>query len=552
MRTDNSFAAVVAAHIKKERWGFLLSCTIITVRSIILLVPSLITQVLIDEVLGNNEYGRLWQLCLILILIPVVSACSIYIDQFFLKGLIRAANASRQTLIEGLIFRDYQEQKKYDNSGNAFLVCDMVNDLAGKMFNGTANVVWCIFTVLTGIVFCMFQNIPLTLYLLAITLLDGWIVKRVAKYYKQTNKNYLEHAADRAAFFRDTEAAIKEIRMQGCEKRFYSVYEKLLGKEVLWDKKQQEISQLSTLIGELADALVYVGIYAGGTFLVIKGRCTAGNLVALGSLYDSIFMPIHMLSGMFLEVYSIKNVVAKLEKIFFPYQKKPEQQAGEVKSLELKDVSFGYEGKGVLSYANIRVEKGIFVFLAGESGSGKSTICDLMLGLFKSQEGSLLINGTIDDIAKYRKKIHYVSQKSLVISGTVRENLLYGLDINVSDEEMKQVLMVVNLASWFMNLQEGLDAMCENEGFTLSGGEKQRLCLARALLGNPDILILDEALSAVDAESAFAILDNLKKEKKDRGILYISHNLNLCSIADVVYNLEEGKLKRTEQNGSIL
>lgn len=546
MNSNKNFASLVGKNIKKEKLGVLFSCIIITMRSVLLLLPSLIIQVLIDEVLGRMELAVLWKYCVALSLIPVVSACSIYTDKFFLKGLLRAASASRAELMRGLIYQDYQKQKEYETGVNAFLVCDSVNEMASKLFDGTGNLVWCVFTVLTGLIFCMMQNVWLTIYLLIITLAEGRFVKWLGKKTGQINQEYLNAFSEKTTFFRDSEAAVREIKMQGQEEHFNKYYEDLLEKEIFWSKREQKNGQIHKFSGELADALVYVGIYVGGAFFVLSGACSIGSLVALGGLYDAIFMPIRMLGGMFLNLFSIKNVVGKINEIFYPYSIQEREAEERVTSVGLQNVWFRYGDKMILKDVSLEVNQKYLTFLCGESGSGKSTICDLLLGLIKPAQGQVIVNGSVQNVKAFRKWIHYVSQKPVIMNGTLRQNLLYGLDgekREVSEKELKEALYMAVLDQWLKTLPDGLDTVFENEGFTLSGGEKQRICLARALLGEPDILILDEAVSAVDAKTVSLILTRVKSLKKKTGILFITHNRNSDGEADVILELERGSLK---------
>ncbi len=545
MNANRNFASLVGKNIKRERWGVIVSGIIITLRSVLLLLPSLIIRILIDEVLGRMELAVLWKYCLALTLIPIVSACSIYMDKFFLKGLLRAASASRAELMSGLVYQDYQKQKEYETGVNAFLVCDSVNEMASKLFDGTGNLVWCVFTVLSGLIFCMMQNVWLTIYLVIITLAEGKFVKYLGKKTGRMNQEYLNAFSGKAMFVRDSEAAVKEVKMQGQEERFSGHYEDLLEKEIFWSRREQRNEQIHQLSGELADALVYVGIYVGGAFFVLSGACTIGSLVALGGLYDAIFMPIHMLEGMFLNLFSIKNVVGRINDIFYPYSIQERESEESVTSVGLQNACFRYGDKAILKDVSLEVNKKCVTFLCGESGSGKSTICDLLLGLIEPEQGQVTVNGNAQNVNAFRKRIHYASQKPVIMNGTLRQNLLYGLDGRtgeICEKELKEALYMAALDEWLKTLPDGLETVFENEGFTLSGGEKQRICLARALLGEPDILILDEAVSAVDAKTVSLILTRIKRQKK-MGILFITHNRNSDGEADVILELVKGSLK---------
>lgn len=210
--------------------------------------------------------------------------------------------------------------------------------------------------------------------------------------------------------------------------------------------------------------------------------------------------------------------------------------------IKLNNVYFSYEEKEVLSGVNINIEKGDFISLVGNSGSGKSTIVDLIIGLNRSGEGEVMIdNQNINsiDIEKWRKKIGYVPQEITLFNDTIKHNITMG-DESISDENIFSSLMHAGAYDFVSELPEKLMTVVGEHGGRLSGGQRQRLAIARALVKNPELLILDESTSALDSKTEKEIIQTLLKLKGKTTIIAISHQPNIQKVADKVYFLENG------------
>lgn len=213
-------------------------------------------------------------------------------------------------------------------------------------------------------------------------------------------------------------------------------------------------------------------------------------------------------------------------------------------SIKMNNVNFSYEEKEVLSGVNINIEKGDFISLVGNSGSGKSTIVDLIIGLNKSDEGEVIIdNQNINsiNIEKWREKIGYVPQEITLFNDTIKHNITMG-DVSISDENVISSLMKAGAYDFVSELPEKLMTIVGEHGGRLSGGQRQRLAIARALVKNPELLILDESTSALDSKTEKEIIQTLLKLKGKATIIAISHQPNIQKVADKVYFLENGSV----------
>ena len=213
---------------------------------------------------------------------------------------------------------------------------------------------------------------------------------------------------------------------------------------------------------------------------------------------------------------------------------------------DFKNVKFAYkdDGKIVLNGFNLHVNPGETVAFVGESGAGKTTILNLIIGFMQPDSGEIDIDGhNLNDInlRSYRKHIAVVPQNSILFSGTIKENITYGIK-NVDENKLREVIKAANLTEFIDGLPKGVDSEVGEHGGGLSGGQRQRISIARALMRDPKVIVLDEATSALDSISEREIqkaLDNLKSE---RTTFIVAHRLSTIRNADKIAVISEGKV----------
>jgi ABC-type multidrug transport system fused ATPase/permease subunit len=215
--------------------------------------------------------------------------------------------------------------------------------------------------------------------------------------------------------------------------------------------------------------------------------------------------------------------------------------------IKFEDVSFNYPSneKLILDRVNLHVNLGTIFGIAGESGEGKSTLVDLLLGILEPTKGQIFISGLTpkNAINFHAGRISYVPQNIHLINGTLRENLTLGfLDTDFSDEHLYDILEKSALSKFVSNLPNGLDSYIQDLGTNLSGGQKQRIGIARALLTNPQLLVFDESTSALDVSTENEILESLLSMKDKLTIILIAHRITTLRICDQILFLEKGKV----------
>lgn len=340
--------------------------------------------------------------------------------------------------------------------------------------------------------------------------------------------------------------------------RLNDVNQKILDLEL---KKIKLIRYLSFIQGTFMNAIRSAMMFLF-MFLIFNGTITFGEFFGLWIYQFFIFEPLNML-GMISNQY--QETQASMDKLEVILNTKPEEKPKDpvvlknLESIEFKDVSFSYDGVPTESTKNlnIKIDKGETVAFVGPSGAGKTTIIKLLLGLYKPIKGDILINGISSDTVDYdtlRQRIGYVSQDTQLFAGTIRENLLF-VRPKASDEECISALKHSSAMTIIEKDKKGLDTKIGEGGIKLSGGEKQRLAIARALLRNPDLIIFDEATSSLDSMTEKEITDTIKDIAKVRPNLItvmIAHRLSTILHSDKIFVLEKGGLVEQGTHESLM
>lgn len=299
----------------------------------------------------------------------------------------------------------------------------------------------------------------------------------------------------------------------------------------------------------IMDLIAYGGAAIGIIFALLEfqaGRISLAQVVIFVLLSGEFFIPLRLLGSYF---HVAMNGVAAASKIYqiidMPAEEKENISCSLDKiNISLKNINFSYtEDRSILKDINLTIPNGSFISLVGESGCGKSTIASLIMGFYPYKDGSILINNCeLKSMDEHLRMKHFsiVKHKNYLFKGTVRSNLLMGRE-NASDSEMYDVLKQVDLLD-FIQENGGLDLELQENGSNLSGGQAQRLALARAILHDASVYIFDEASSNIDAESETIIFETIHKLRKHKTVILISHRLMNVVNSDCIYVLDQGRI----------
>ena len=298
----------------------------------------------------------------------------------------------------------------------------------------------------------------------------------------------------------------------------------------------------------LSNILTVVLMLYGG-YMVIDGEITIGNMVTVNGYLWMLTMPLRM-AGWW--VNDIHRFTTSAEKIYKTYSEEPDIKKpcrpverkhfnGDV---EFKDVSYRAENTDIISNISFRVKAGQTVGIIGSTGSGKSTIMNLLGRFYDTTTGEVFVDGVnVKDLDLYelRDNIGIAMQDVFLFSDTIEGNIAYGRP-NCSFEEVKKAAKMADANLFIQNMPEGYDTIVGERGVGLSGGQKQRISLARALVKDPAILILDDTTSAVDMETESYIQDQLKKIEKDCTIFIIAYRISSIKDADMILVMDKGRI----------
>ena len=410
------------------------------------------------------------------------------------------------------------------------------------------------------------------LYFLIIPIL-GTTMFFLGRKIKAIQKNIVIESANLAGSTTETIRNVELVKSLGLEeqetKRLNDVNQKVLELEL---SKLTLIRKLSftqgTIVNAMRSAILFAMLY-----LIFLGDISLGQFLTLWFYSFYIFSPLGDIGTVASQYQEAKGSMEKLQEILsIPSEVKPTNAAKieGLKSIEFKDVSFGYQSNDTLAVKDIEVsiKSGETVAFAGYSGSGKTTLIKLLVGLYKPTKGTMLLNG-IDgskiDFDALRRKIGYVSQETQLFAGTLRENLLFVQPDATDDDcwEALQSASVTGIAERGGSTPggsltaggQGLDTKIGEGGIKISGGERQRLAIARALLRKPELIIFDEATSSLDSITEKSITDTIREIAKSRPnliMVLVAHRLSTIAHANKIYVLQKGIVVESGTHADLL
>lgn len=410
----------------------------------------------------------------------------------------------------------------------------------------------------------MFQlDIALSFIALIVAPAIFGMVKKYTRKMKRTGKERQDTIGEATAFMQESLAGIQVIKGFNKIDKIIENYENVTDVEMKKIYKAAKIKAKISPINEILTALmlVLIAAYGGYTIIYLKDF-TPGDLISFLTAAGLMQQPLKRFIRRNSELYEIIPSGDRVMEIFKVkpevdcFIEEPKKFSGEVDSIEFKNVGFTYPNSEtkVLKNVSFSVKKGEVVAFVGSSGSGKTTIVNLLPRFYDIEEGSIEING-IDvreySLKQYRKYIGMVPQDTFLFSGTIADNIGFGKE-GVSFEEIIEASKMANAYNFIMDLEKEFDTEVGERGVLLSGGQKQRIAIARALIQNPAIMILDEATSALDTESEKLVQEALDKLMVGRTTFVIAHRLSTIISADKIVVMDKGEVKEIGKHEELL
>lgn len=570
-------------YLKPHKWLLSLSLLLATINQVFSLFGPAITGNILDQLVthpnffdkekllprnldeyfyGSGEYNGVFYFLGLLIGTAMVSRIAKAFQDYVVNVITQkfGANIFTDGLQHSMAlpYQEFEDQR----SGETLSILTKVREDSVKFITNFINI---FFGILVSIIFVSVYAIQLhwsimPVYVVGIFIIS-FITNFLSKRIKNIQKTIVAETNTLAGSTMESLRNIEIVKSLGLTKqevkRLNSNTYKILGLEL---RKVKSIRSLSFIQGTMVNFLQQMITFTL-LFLIFKNIVTPGQYLSLMFYGFFIFGPMQEIGNI---IISYREAQASLHN-FDTLMKKPAEEKpltpkkiGGIEKLKFEHVSFQHRSASykALNDISFEVKNGETIAFVGPSGSGKSTLVKLLVGLYRPKEGAIFynnINGNEFDFDELRNQIGFVTQDTQLFAGSIKENLLF-VNPDATDEDLQIALKKSSATALIERAEKGIETVIGEGGFKLSGGEKQRIAIARALLRKPHLLIFDEATSALDSITEEEITSTIKEVSKDKEqiTVLIAHRLSTIMHADRIYVLEKGKVIETGSHENLL
>jgi ATP-binding cassette subfamily B protein AbcA/BmrA len=440
----------------------------------------------------------------------------------------------------------------YDSKETGDTISRLTNDTAvikGLVTEHVTGFFTGILSIIGALAFMFSMNWQMTLVILAMFPVTALVMVPVGRKMYQISKATQEENSKFTSVISRVVSEIRLVKASGSEPIEHQQGRAGIQNLFQFGIKEARMQAIVSPIVSFLILLILVALIGFGGVQVSSGRMTAGELVAFIMYLFQIMFPITQIAQFFSQFQKAKGATESIIGIL----ESPEEDQDSGRTVEnpnqailIEDVSFAYKPEEpILRDVSMTVEAGKVTAIVGPSGGGKTTLFSLLERFYLPNSGSISLgNSDIREFSlrSWRRHIGYVSQESPILVGTIRDNLCYGLDRDISPEEMEQAARMAYADGFIQDLPQGYETEVGERGIKLSGGQRQRIAIARALLRDPQILMLDEATSNLDSKSEEVVQQALKNLMKGRTTVVIAHRLSTVVDADSIVFVEKGQI----------
>jgi len=556
-------------YLKPQQWLIIISLTLAGISQLLSLVDPLIFGKIIDEYAinqGSRTENELVKGVLFWLGVAVAIALLARIARSFQEYFTRLAvqkfgmqifnDGLKQTL--RLSFQEFEEQR----SGETLSVLQKVRSDTQQFINSLINI---LFSSIVGIGFLIWYSVTKNWMLIPVFVIGilflGSLTGLLSKKIKTTQRSINRETNRMSGIITESLRNIELVKSLGLTfpeiKRLKEHTLKIFQLEMEKVRKVRTLTFLQgTMLSILKQSILFILLW-----LIFRKVLTTGELIAMQFISTSIFGPLQDLGNIILSYREVEASVNSFDQLMNkPIERRPENPLvlGELRTIRFRNVVFRHKtaSSNAIDDISFEVRKGETIAFIGPSGSGKSTLVKLLVGLYKPVKGEIFFNDYSSAAIRYnelRRQIGFVTQDTQLFAGTIKENLLF-VKSDASDSDIIDSLRKASCEKLLNSSSDGINTIIGEGGMKLSGGEKQRLSIARALLRNPNLLIFDEATSSLDSLTEEDITNTIRNfsRNRDQITILIAHRLSTVMHADVIYVLEKGKITETGSHEELL
>ncbi len=535
----------------KKHWGkFILGSALLLLISLLALPGPLLTKYLVDDVLVAKNLKVLNLIIIGLFLLLIFrfffSLAMNYLFTILNQEILISLKRSLFSHVIRLPLSFFDERR----SGYLVSRIHEIDSLGVFFSSSLVRLLIGVFEFLFCLLIMFYLNWKLTLLSFLIFPAFYIVLKSYSRGFRAASFDFFEKGANLSSQFQETLAGLGLVKSFAAEERETQKLEKNL-------KQYFRSGLIQSLIGTFSGELI-IWIASAGGFLVlwfsgrqiINNQFTIGGYIAFAGYLSKLYGPLQLFAstGLILQP-ALAGLHRASELLHLATEEDPArtEKLGQARGeIEFQNVTFSYDGtKQVLHNVSFRIEPGQKIAFLGPNGSGKSTIVRLLLGLYPVKSGKVAVDGKSIDtliLSNLRERIGIVSQNIFLFDDSIRNNILYSKP-ETNEEQLVKVARLADAHDFISSMPSGYETVVGERGNKLSGGEMQKISIARTLLKNPDMVIFDEATSQIDCESEKKIYDIFAESFKEKTCIIIAHRIFNRDIFDKIYYLEEGRIR---------
>ncbi|WP_423802977.1 ABC transporter ATP-binding protein [Paenibacillus dendrobii] len=550
------------SYLNRQRWGLITVYVSTILSSIIALIGPFLIGKAIDQFIMPDKHEGFLSLCLLMIGIYVLGSLVSWVQVYVMTGV------SQRTVLELRhdLFDKYQQLplRFFDTHNTGELMSRTTNDIenVSNSLNQSVTQLLNSLIMLAGSLTIMLRlNLSLTLVSMISIPLVLLATRKITGVTRKYFKSQQQHLGELNGFIEETVSGQKIVKLFRREPVVMQQFQNINRNLNRIGIKAQIVSGLVGPVMNMVNNVSFALIAAVGGWMAFNGHTSVGIIVSFLNYSKQFGRPITELANQF---NLMQSAIAGAERVFevFDLKTEYEDQSPHAKELddvrgrvEFRQVSFGYNPDNpVLKQVSIEAEPGDMIALVGPTGAGKTTIVNLLTRFYEIDDGDISIDGrSIKEMDKnsLRSKVGIVLQDAYVFSDSIRENIRFGR-LDASDEEVETAARLANADRFITRLPEGYDTILAAEGSNISHGQRQLLTIARAILADPAILILDEATSSVDTRTEMHVQEAMKTLMKGRTSFVIAHRLSTIQDADRILFIRDGSIAEQGSHHELL